>query len=67
MHRLHAPASLCLAPAGGSEDAETELGASGDLAGDDVRVYSRELFDAECLAATCLAQLLGQDTPLFKS
>src|SRR5258708_29339756 len=50
----------------GSEDAETELGASGDLAGDDVRVYSRELFDAECLAATRLAQLLGQDTPLFK-
>src|SRR5947199_10137870 len=35
-----------------SEDAQTELGASGDLAGDDVRVYGRELFDAECLAAT---------------
>jgi hypothetical protein len=51
----------------GSEDAKTELGASGDLAGDDLRVYGRELFDAECLAATRLAQLLGQDTPLFKA
>ncbi len=50
-----------------SEDATTELGASGDLAGDDVRVYGRELFDAECLAATRLVQLLGQDTPLFKA
>jgi ATP-dependent exoDNAse (exonuclease V) alpha subunit len=38
-----------------SDDAMTELGASGDLAGDDVRVYGRELFDAECLAAARLA------------
>src|SRR5258708_7423387 len=51
----------------GSEDAKTELGASSDLAGDDVRVYSRALFDAECVAATRLAQLLGQATPLFKA
>src|SRR6266498_2292098 len=50
-----------------SEDARTEPGASGDPAGDDVRVYGRELFDAECLAATRLVQLLGQDTPLFKA
>jgi exodeoxyribonuclease V alpha subunit len=49
-----------------SEDAKTELGASGDLAGDDVRVYGRELYEAECLAATRLAQLLGQNTKLFE-
>src|SRR6202165_4368064 len=50
-----------------SEDATTALGASGDLAGDDLRLYGRELFDAECLTATRLAQLLAQDTPLFKA
>jgi len=50
-----------------SEDARTELGASGDLAGDDARLYGRELYDAECLAATRLEQLLGREAPLFKA
>src|SRR5215207_5135869 len=50
-----------------TEDARLEAGPSGDLQADDARVYSRELYDAECLAATRLAQLLRQDAPLFKA
>ena len=49
-----------------TEDARVEAGPSGDLEADDAHIYGRELYDAECLAATRLAQLLGQDTPLFK-
>jgi len=49
-----------------TEDARVEAVPSGDLAADDAHIYGRELYDAECLAATRLAQLLGQDTPLFK-
>ena len=45
---------------------EWRPGPSGDLEADDAHIYGRELYDAECLAATRLAQLLGQDTPLFK-
>jgi exodeoxyribonuclease V alpha subunit len=50
-----------------SEDARLEVGPSGDLDADDAHIYSRELYDAECLAAGRLAELLGQDTPLFKA
>jgi len=49
-----------------TEDARLEAGSSGDLAADDAHVYSRELYEAECLAAERLARLLGQNTPLFK-
>src|SRR6266540_372016 len=49
-----------------TEDARLEAGPSGDLTADDAHVYSRELYDAECLAAERLAQLLRQDAPLFK-
>jgi len=48
-----------------SPDARADLGPSGDLAGDDARVYGRDLFDAELLAATRLAQLLARDAPLL--
>ena len=50
---------------GSSQDARIEAGASGDLAADDARVYSRELYDAECLAAERLAQLGSIEEPLF--
>ena len=36
------------------------------LQADDAHMYARELYDAECLAAARLAQLLRQDAPLFK-
>jgi hypothetical protein len=49
-----------------AEDARVEAGRLRDLEADDAHIYDRELYDAECLAATRLAQLLGQDTPLFK-
>jgi exodeoxyribonuclease V alpha subunit len=49
-----------------SDDARVEPGASGDPATDDARVYGRELYDDECLAADRLAQLLAIDSPLFK-
>jgi ATP-dependent exoDNAse (exonuclease V) alpha subunit len=49
-----------------TEDARLEAGPSGELEADDAHIYCRELYEAECLAATRLAQLLGQDTPLFK-
>jgi len=49
-----------------TEDARQEAGRSGDLEADDARVYSRELYDAECVAAEHLAQLLVLDAPLFK-
>src|SRR3989442_13307072 len=38
-----------------TEDARLEAGSSGDLAADDAHVYSRELYEAECLAAERLA------------
>src|SRR6266511_1639315 len=49
-----------------TEDARLEAGPSGDREADDAHVYSRELYDAECLAAHRLAQLLGHDASLFK-
>jgi exodeoxyribonuclease V alpha subunit len=48
-----------------TEDAWRDAGPSGDLEADDAHVYRRELYDAECLAADRLAQLLEHDTPLF--
>ncbi len=48
-----------------TEDARLEAGPSGDREADDAHIYSRELYDAECLAAERLAQLLAQDAPLF--
>ena len=50
-----------------SDDAHVEARGSGDLEADDARVYGRELYDDECLAADRLAQLLAVDAPLFKS
>jgi hypothetical protein len=44
-----------------------EAGSPGDGEADDAHVYGRELYDAECLAAERLTQLLGQDAPLFKT
>ncbi|HEX6511005.1 MAG TPA: AAA family ATPase, partial [Chloroflexota bacterium] len=49
-----------------TEDARLEPGPSGDLQADDAHVYSRELYEVECLAVERLAQLLEQDRPLFK-
>ena len=51
--RARVPASVHL-----TDDARAEPGPSGDLQADDAHIYSRELFDAECLAAERLAQLL---------
>jgi exodeoxyribonuclease V alpha subunit len=48
-----------------TEDARGEAGPSGDLTADDARVYSRELYDAECLAVDRLAQLLAIESPMF--
>jgi exodeoxyribonuclease V alpha subunit len=48
-----------------SDDAHLEAGPSGELTADDARVYSRELYDAECLAADRLAHLLAIESPLF--
>jgi exodeoxyribonuclease V alpha subunit len=49
-----------------SDDAAVEPGSSGDLGADDASVYSRELYDAECLSAERLTQLLSVETPLFE-
>jgi len=49
-----------------SEDAHSEPGSSGDPAADDARIYSRELYEAECLAAQRLIELLQQPAPLFE-
>jgi exodeoxyribonuclease V alpha subunit len=51
---------------GASDDACIELGAAGDPTADDARVYGRELYDDECLAAERLAELLVADAPLFR-
>ena len=49
-----------------SEDARVEPGASGDPAADDARVYGRELYDAECLAADAPGAVARHDAPLFE-
>jgi exodeoxyribonuclease V alpha subunit len=49
-----------------SDDARIEIGPSGDATADDARVYGRELYDDECLAAERLAELLSVEAPLFK-
>jgi hypothetical protein len=64
--RLHAALKHVLSIVAQTEDARVEAGPLRDLEADDAHIYGRELYDAEYLAATRLAQLLGQDTPLFK-
>jgi exodeoxyribonuclease V alpha subunit len=49
-----------------SDDAGIELGTSGDPGSDDARVYGRELYEDECLAAHRVAELLAIDAPLFE-
>src|SRR5439155_5415424 len=49
-----------------SEDAHSEPGSSGDPAADHARIYGRELYEAECLAAQRLIELLQQPAPLFE-
>jgi exodeoxyribonuclease V alpha subunit len=49
-----------------SDDAAVEPGPSSDFGADDARIYSRELYDVECLAAECLTQLLSVEAPLFE-
>ena len=48
-----------------SEDARTDVTASGDFSADDVPVYAQELYDAECEASSRLEQLLRHAKPLF--
>src|SRR5260370_25793869 len=50
-----------------TDDARADPGPTGELAADDTCVYSKELYDAECLAADRLAQMMRQDRPLFTS
>jgi exodeoxyribonuclease V alpha subunit len=50
-----------------SEDAAIECGPSGNLAADDARIYSRQLYEAECGSAERLRLLLAEEAPLFKS
>ncbi len=50
-----------------SEDAAADVGASADPSADDARIYSRELYDAECDAAQRLKNLLVEEVPLFES
>jgi exodeoxyribonuclease V alpha subunit len=50
-----------------SEDAAIEPGPSGNLEADDARIYSRELYEAECEAAERLKHLLAEEAPLFKA
>ena len=49
-----------------SDDARVEVGPSGQPQGDDARVYARELYQDECFAAARLAELLAQETPLYR-
>src|SRR5205807_1916048 len=44
-----------------TEDARLETGPSGDREADDAHIYSRELYDAECLAAERLAEGTRRD------
>ena len=50
-----------------TDDARAEPGPSGDLQADDARIYNRDLYNAECLAAERLVELLSVEAPLFKS
>jgi exodeoxyribonuclease V alpha subunit len=50
-----------------TDDARADPGPTGDLAADDAPIYSKELYDAECLAADRLAQMIREDRPLFTS
>ena len=40
---------------------------TGELAADDTCVYSKELYDAESMAADRLAQMIRENRPLFTS
>jgi exodeoxyribonuclease V alpha subunit len=50
-----------------TDDARAEPGPAGELGADDAHHYSKALYDAECLAADRLAQMMREDRPLFAS
>src|SRR5947209_20384176 len=50
-----------------TDDVRADPGPTRELAADDTCVYSKELYDAECLAAGRLAQMMREDRPLFTS
>ncbi|MBV9582540.1 MAG: AAA family ATPase [Chloroflexi bacterium] len=49
-----------------SDDAAIEAGPSGNFEADDARIYSRELYEAECEAAERLRALIEHEAPLFE-